>query len=94
MWRFLAACWSSIGASSDRFERAWEGSIPFLGRLMIAIGGRPRDRLVADRAAGPRGPWGQAQTRFASPSMGDAVSGPTTSSVGVPPFLDNDISIF
>jgi hypothetical protein len=31
MWRFLAACWSSDAASSDRFERVWEGSIPFLG---------------------------------------------------------------
>jgi hypothetical protein len=31
MWRFLAACWSLSGASSDRFERAGEVSIPFLG---------------------------------------------------------------
>ena len=31
MWRFLAAPSGSDGASSDRFERAWEGSIPFLG---------------------------------------------------------------
>jgi hypothetical protein len=28
MWRFLAACSSSHGASFDRFEDAWEGSIP------------------------------------------------------------------
>jgi hypothetical protein len=31
MWRFVAACRSLSGASSDRFERAGEGSIPFLG---------------------------------------------------------------
>jgi pimeloyl-ACP methyl ester carboxylesterase len=30
MWRFLAAPPTSGGASSDRFEEAWEGSIPFL----------------------------------------------------------------
>jgi len=34
MWRFLAATSSSVGASSDRFEQAWEGSIPFLGTLV------------------------------------------------------------
>jgi hypothetical protein len=27
MWRFLAACSRLHGASSDRFEQAWEGSI-------------------------------------------------------------------
>jgi len=31
MWRFLAVSASLDGASSDRFEQAWEGSIPFLG---------------------------------------------------------------
>jgi hypothetical protein len=36
MWRFLAAPSSSGGAFSDHFHQAWEGSIPFLGLLVIA----------------------------------------------------------
>jgi hypothetical protein len=36
MWRFLAAPSSSGGAFSDQFHQAWEGSIPFLGLLVIA----------------------------------------------------------
>jgi hypothetical protein len=36
MWRFLAACSSWHGASSDPFEQAWEESIPILGLLVIA----------------------------------------------------------
>ena len=38
MWRFLAACWSSHAASSDRFERAWEGAIPFRSLSYLGFG--------------------------------------------------------
>ena len=57
MWRFLAAPSSSDGASSDRFEQAWEGSIPFRcflrsRRLCISGGGGSRridDTILSTR---------------------------------------------
>ena len=45
MWRFLAVSASLDGASSDRFEQAWEGSISFHGTCPISLGRRAREAI-------------------------------------------------
>jgi hypothetical protein len=63
MWRFLAACWSSSGASSHRLERAWEGSIPFLGRPfpLLCMGFRnPRPQSRPHSPLRPRAAEGRS----------------------------------
>jgi hypothetical protein len=55
-WRFLAAPSSSDGASSDRFEQAWEGSIPFLGTVALSIAAA----LLLEGLVVPREPYDEA----------------------------------
>ena len=68
-WCFLGVPSSLDGATSDRFEQACEGSLPFVGLVVIApvIGRTVLDHGDASPATISTIPGGVARTRWARP---------------------------